>query len=380
MGKKVYTLGIELINDPNWMGGTLYLRNLAISLLRLPARERPDVQLLGAPDSIASVLAAVPSGVAPRTLADSVFTRILRKLGMAPPAHSAIDVVYPGFGAPIAGAQIIRWIPDFQHRHLPQLFSEKEIQARDRSIGDTAGKPGIVVLSSRSAAEDFARFFPDSKATPRIWSFCSLIDTTRNILPGLRKKYGLPEKYLYLPNQFWAHKNHLAVLKALVQLRDEHGLTLPLVCTGAQSDSRDKTHFPSLEKFIADHGLTNQVSFLGLIDRNDQIDVLRCCAAVVQPSLFEGWSTVVEDARAVGRPIFLSDIPVHLEQQPPYASYFPPQSPAALASLLAERWEGLASGPDAEAEVRARGEMESRILDSARVFCDIANTAFAQRS
>lgn len=378
MAKHGYTLGIELINDPNWMGGTLYLRNLAVSVLRLPARERPEIRLLGAPDSIASVLAAAPAGVVPGVAADSTLTRILRKLGVAPRAHAAIDVVYPGFGAPIPHAKVIRWIPDFQHRYLPQLFSEEESRSRDRSINDIVAKPGVVVLSSQSAADDFARFYPESRATPRVWSFCSLIDTTRPVTLGLHAKYGLPEKYLYLPNQFWVHKNHLAVLKALVQLRDEHGLIIPLICTGAQTDCRDKTHFPRLEKFIAEHRLANQVQFLGLIDRNDQIDVLRCSAAVVQPSIFEGWSTVVEDVRAVGRPIFLSDIPVHLEQQPADCSYFPPQSPGTLAHLLAERWASLVPGPDALAEAAARRVMEKRILDSARVFCSVASEAFGR--
>ena len=35
------TIGIELINDKNWMGGTLYLKNLVMILNQLPSSERP---------------------------------------------------------------------------------------------------------------------------------------------------------------------------------------------------------------------------------------------------------------------------------------------------------------------------------------------------
>lgn len=38
--------------------------------------------------------------------------------------------------------------------------------------------------------------------------------------------------------------------------------------------------------------------------------------ALLNPSRFEGWSTTVEEAKAAGTPMILSDIPVHREQAP----------------------------------------------------------------
>jgi hypothetical protein len=40
--------------------------------------------------------------------------------------------------------------------------------------------------------------------------------------------------------------------------------------------------------------------------------------AIIQPSLFEGWSTVVEDAKAMNQTIILSDLRVHKEQTDDY--------------------------------------------------------------
>lgn len=369
------TIGIELIDDPAWMGGTLYLRNLAICLARLPYGERPLVRLIGATDVVARFLGDwghLPIFAAP---ANTLFDRVARRLGFSARADAPVDVVYPGFGAQIPGAVTVRWIPDFQHRYLPHLFSADEIVARDRSIGDIAERPGVVVLSSDTAADDFRRFYPHHLATPRVWHFCSLLDTTIPASHTTLEKYKLPEKYLYLPNQFWAHKNHITVLKALARLRDEHGLAVPLVCTGAQSDRRNEAHFSSLLNFIEEQGLTGQVQLLGLLDRKDQVDVLRHAAAVVQPSLFEGWSTVVEDVRATGRPIFLSNIPVHLEQNPAHCTYFDAESDQQLAAAIASQWSGLLAGPDTVSETSAQQALETRILNSARAFIDVAREA-----
>lgn len=372
---KKLTLGIELIDDPAWMGGTLYLRNLVICLSRLPEHEQPKIQLLGATDIVVNFLNAWGHLPIFSSASGSLLGRLSRRLGLSTKAVTSVDVIYPGFGAQIPGAVTARWIPDFQHRYLPKLFSIEEIAARDQSIADIAARSGVVVFSSETAADDFRQFYPDHKAMPCVWHFCSLLDTSKPASHTTIEKYGLPEKYLYLPNQFWAHKNHITVLRALARLRRERSMVIPLVCTGEQSDRRNEAHFSGLQRYIEDQGLTEQVKLLGLIARDEQIDVLRCAAAVVQPSLFEGWSTVVEDVRATGRPIFLSDIPVHKEQSPPNCNYFNAKSDEDLALLLAEKWNRLQPGPEVHCEEKARQEVELRILNSARVFCDIAHLA-----
>jgi glycosyltransferase involved in cell wall biosynthesis len=231
------------------------------------------------------------------------------------------------------------------------------------------------VLSSETAADDFRRFYPEHKVTPRVWHFCSLLDTTKSTDQITLDKHNLPEKYLYLPNQFWAHKNHITALKALVHLREEHGLDVTLVCTGAQADRRNETHFASLLQFIELNNLTEQVRLLGLLDRKNQVDVLRHAAAVVQPSLFEGWSTVVEDVRAIGKPIFLSDIPVHREQNPDHCIFFDAESDRQLAFKIASHWHNLMGGPNPEAEKRAKEELADLVLSSGRNFVKLAHQA-----
>lgn len=371
--ERTLRIGIELISDPTWMGGVLYLQNLAICLSRLPANERPHVELLGAPDVVGKFLAENHLAGALGRKTD-LLKRIARKIGLMI-AEPPIDIVYPGFGREVEGAVTLRWIPDFQHRYLPHLFSADEIAARDRSIAELAAKPGVIVLSSEVAADDFRSFYPGQPATPRVWHFCSLLETQGATDDLIVEKFGLPPKFLYLPNQFWAHKNHIAVLKALTILKCDHGLTIPLVCTGAHSDRRNESHFAGLLAFIEEKGLQDQVKLLGLIDRLAQVEIFRRAAAIVQPSLFEGWSTVVEDTRAIGRPIFLSDLPVHREQDPAHCTYFDPHDASDLAAKLAAAWAGLVPGPDRASELAARREMEGRILDAGRVFHDIARQA-----
>jgi glycosyltransferase involved in cell wall biosynthesis len=373
--KKKLTLGVQLINEPEWIGGTLYLHNLVICLARLPESERPHVRLLGSPEVISHFYnewGHLP--IFPSHSVKSPWGRFTRFLG-ADLKESEIDVVYPGFGTAVPSAVTIRWIPDFQHRYLPELFSASELAARDHAIGEIAACSGVVVFSSAVALADFCRFYPDHSAVPFVWHFCSIVNTMSAPLKEVVKKYDLPEKYLYLPNQFWAHKNHITVLKALALLREKYDIIIPLVCTGLMNDRRNDKHISGLFHFIDTHGMSNQVHMLGLIDRKEQIEVLRHAAAIVQPSLFEGWSTVVEDTRSIGRPIFLSDIPVHREQNPQTGYFFSPESDHELAELLVRYWAKLPAGPDIAAEQQARMMLDENAIKSARNFCDMVEKA-----
>jgi len=52
--------------------------------------------------------------------------------------------------------------------------------------------------------------------------------------------------------------------------------------------------------------------------------------AIINSPLFEGWSTTVEKAKAIGKSVVLSDIPVLREQNPGQARYFPAHDGGSL--------------------------------------------------
>jgi glycosyltransferase involved in cell wall biosynthesis len=60
--------------------------------------------------------------------------------------------------------------------------------------------------------------------------------------------------------------------------------------------------------------------------------------ALINPSLFEGWSTAVEEAKSIGKRIILSDISVHREQNPDGGIFFNPNNSTELANILQEIW------------------------------------------
>jgi glycosyltransferase involved in cell wall biosynthesis len=76
---------------------------------------------------------------------------------------------------------------------------------------------------------------------------------------------------------------------------------------------------------------------LGVIPRQDMMVLLAHSGGVLNPSRFEGWSTTVEEAKALGKALMLSDIAVHREQVAGRrdAQLYGTEEPAVLADMLA---------------------------------------------
>ena len=107
----------------------------------------------------------------------------------------------------------------------------------------------------------------------------------------------------------------------------------PIVLTGRTEDPRDPYLYERLIDRADNCGLTAHFRHLGLVPYADVLALNAAADYLLNPSTFEGWSTPVEEAKALGTSMILSDLKVHREQAPE-ATYFPPSDAMALADVL----------------------------------------------
>jgi len=313
--------------------------------------------------------------------------RVRKLLGIASAADvfasaekNKIDVLLPLLDIPPwkISPGTIGWIPDFQHIYLPGLFNKADLDQRDSTFQRVAERASLVMLSSKAAYDDFAAFAPAHAKKARVISFPSLLafDSLSGEPAETRSRFNLPEKFALVANQFWSHKNHALVVKALASLKS-FDPTISVVMTGLPADHRDPTNkaFSSLLQTIATAGLHEQIRILGLVSYHDLINLMRAAALVIQPSRFEGWSTVVQDAKALGRPLLCSDIPVHREQATNCLGFFSTDDPEGLASLLKSKWSELTAGPDVAAEERSLAHERSFASAHGQALIDLCTEA-----
>ena len=147
-------------------------------------------------------------------------------------------------------------------------------------------------------------------------------------------EYKLPEYFFYLPNQFWKHKNHRVVIEALHLLKQQ-GHEIVVAAAGKPDDYRHRDHYEMLRSLVVSYGLEGNFRFLGMVPRQHVFALMRTYTALVNLSLFEGWSSTVEEAKTLGVPMLLSNLGVHVEQADGSADYFAAHAPDQLAALMA---------------------------------------------
>ncbi len=236
----------------------------------------------------------------------------------------------------------IFWIPDFQHKNLPEFFGKDELEKKDRNFYEVTERKNPLVLSSRDAAHDLERFYPNHKCSVTVVHFVSYIEpevraVTQETEQRALEKFGLSRKYFYLPNQFWQHKNHIVAVRAIELLRKRGALMdYDFVFTGNLNDYRSPDYMERLKKIMEAPGVSDCIKVLGFVERTEQLAIMKRAAVIVQPSLCEGWGTVLEDAKVLDKTVLLSDIPVHREQKNDKCFLFDPHQPKELADLMEE--------------------------------------------
>jgi glycosyltransferase involved in cell wall biosynthesis len=252
-------------------------------------------------------------------------------------------------------------IPDFQHVGLPSYFSAGERAFRDESCRRQGELTDLAVLHSDAVAADFRTFLPHCASKPRVFRFPSLLafETAAGDGSGdeTLRRFGIDPGFFLVMNQFWAHKNHLVLVEALARLAAERKAP-QVVMIGQPTDSRDPAgrHLSALLGRIAESRLEGRIKLLGFVDAAVRDELIRCCRAILQPSLFEGWNTAIEDAKAVGRPVIASALDVHREQAPSAFALLPPLDDVAWASAMARACSELPPGPDRQMERRSMAE------------------------
>ena len=236
------------------------------------------------------------------------------------------------------------------------MFSEKEIQCRNRNFLGLIRNSYLIVLSSFDALKDMKKFAPNYEDKARVLQFVSqpnsrYFELDEHDRRQLLKKYEIKDDFFYIPNQFWKHKNHMMIFETISELKKD-GIEINIVCTGYLGDYRNKTYIDDAREFIKSNNLEDNIKLLGLVDYEDVFALIKFSKAVINPSLFEGWSSTVEECKSVGKNMILSDLDVHKEQYPS-AVFFERNSIESLKEVL--KFYKIENGSNVESfEVRTK--------------------------
>jgi glycosyltransferase involved in cell wall biosynthesis len=263
---------------------------------------------------------------------------------------------------------------DLQHRwqpYMPEVNVRGYWERWDEQYRHHLGRATFVVNGTRAGMEETVRLYnvPRERVVrvplPTPGFAMAAAKEPRQPRPAYLK----PGPFVFYPAQYWPHKNHVALLEALVQLRREHGLEMQAVLVGS-----DQGNKPFVLEQIAALGLTDTVHVRGFVDRSELVALYQHALAMTCVSTCGPESLPSLEAFALGCPVLNTDVPGVEEQFGGAALIVSSTSPLQIAGAIltlhrdAARREALVAAGRVIAAERTAGRFARGLLDAVGPF------------
>ncbi len=220
-------------------------------------------------------------------------------------------IPFPSLFSFCNGIPYIASIPDLMHKYYPDFpeYSLKERLTRDIVYKYSARYSVLNVVDSQQGLEDLHKFFEIPKEKIRVIPYVAPAyiyeykDMDLEKVTKILAKYSLPEKFLFYPAQFWYHKNHIRLIKALKLIKQSYGVKIPLILVGSFKENHEK-----VINLIKELDMADQIVYLGYVSVKEIVALYKKATTLVFPSLFGPTNIPPLEAMVLGTPILCSNL------------------------------------------------------------------------
>jgi glycosyltransferase involved in cell wall biosynthesis len=235
--------------------------------------------------------------------------RLRRAMGFEALAgvHFPFTVMVPAPGRTPAATTIL----DLQHEEYPEFFSRAQLLYRRRFYRRPILEAQQVITISEHARRTILDRYP--RDPEHVHAIHLAVDHAA-FTPDGRPR----ESFLLYPANAWPHKNHARLFGAFAEVRRERP-DLRLVLTGVGH-----------ERLALPEGVESK----GRVPLDELVALYRSAAAVVYPSLYEGFGIPCVEAMACGAPVAAANVASLPEVCGDAAVYLDPTSVASIADAI----------------------------------------------
>lgn len=234
---------------------------------------------------------------------------------------------------PNLDVKIITPVHDLMHRYEPE-FPEvrKDYFERELKFKRQAKYADYILTDSKLGAEQFVESYLKAKNNKKPHVVVLPFIVPEHVLETKEEYIDVPNKYVFYPAQFWKHKNHINLVKA-IQILKESIEDIHLILVGSEKGCRLE-----IEKYILEHGLEKNITILGFVSNENITYLYRHAVGMIMPSYFGPTNIPPLEAMALGCPVAVSNKYAMPEQVGDAGLLFNPDSPEEIASCIKKLW------------------------------------------
>lgn len=223
---------------------------------------------------------------------------------------------------------------DLQHRlqpYFPEVSAKGEWEKRERYYTENLPKASRIIIGNEAGRNEIHQFYhiPKERIALLPHPTPSFALENAEVKHDLPKDFSPQRPYLFYPAQFWAHKNHISLVKALQILKNDFSTELDLVFVGS-----DKGNKKFIQQKVKELGLENQVHFLGFVATEELIALYQNAFALSYVTFFGPENLPPLEAFALGCPVVASRVSGAEEQLGEAAILANPTSAQEIAESI----------------------------------------------
>lgn len=246
---------------------------------------------------------------------------------------NAILSTAQGLFIPNLNIKVIAPVHDLMHRYEGDFKEVREnYNARELVFASKAQYAWCVLTDSKLGRTQFIESYSDYMKTkmPNIISLPFVVP--KHIVECKEEFIEVPEKYVFYPAQFWKHKNHLNLIKAIqILIKDLPDIHLVLVGT-------EKNSMREIKHYISDNKLENNIIIKGFVSNGNITYLYKHALGMIMPSYFGPTNIPPLEAMALGCPVAVANKYAMPEQVGDAGLQFDPDSPEEMADCIRKIW------------------------------------------
>ncbi|MDY2698576.1 MAG: glycosyltransferase family 1 protein [Lachnospiraceae bacterium] len=228
--------------------------------------------------------------------------------------------------------KIVSPVHDLMHKYEPH-FPEVSHQFEQREIYMKcfAKYATCILVDSKLGKKQFEESYQSkSIRKPHVVSLPFV--AAEHVWNQIEQYIEVPDKYVFYPAQFWKHKNHINLVKA-IKLLISSIPDIHLVLVGSEKNSCRE-----IKRYIADNDLENYITILGFVSNESITYLYRHAVGMIMPSYFGPTNIPPLEAMALGCPVAVSNKYAMPEQVGKAGLLFNPDSPEEIADCIKRLW------------------------------------------
>ncbi len=230
-------------------------------------------------------------------------------------------------------APTVSVLHDLMHRYekrFPEVSINGEYEQRELLCSNMCKYSKKVIVDSECGKKQVVESYKVKDDQVEILPFIPpkyIFNTEVKI--DVRKEFNIKGKYIFYPAQFWEHKNHLNLLRAIKIIKKDMP-DIKLVLSGSTKYSGYGKCLKEIERL----NLENNVIILGYVPEEYIVPLYKAAEMMIMPTFFGPTNIPPLEAMALNCPMAVSNIYGMPEQLGKASLYFDPNFPNEIAKCI----------------------------------------------